>query len=65
MDYLSLQKRLKNAVDRVGLKANSISRKTGIDTASLSRFKNGKGVLSRREAETLEKYLDDFFMISL
>lgn len=65
MDYITLQKRLVYAINKIGIKARSISKMTGISDAELSRFKNGKAFLSAPAAKKLQKYLDGFYMVTL
>ena len=65
MDQSRLRKRLIYAIETVGLKAKSISKITGVDESSLSRFKTGKAMLYLSDAQRLDAYFDKFFMVEL
>lgn len=65
MDQKQLRKRLIYAINNVGLKAKSISKVTGVDESSLSRFKTGKAMLYLSDAQKLDAYFDKFFMVEL
>lgn len=65
MDYRGLQQRLQYATDIVGIRAQAICLRTHITEGALSNFKNGKAILSRPAARRLEKYFDNFYLVSL
>ena len=65
MEQDQLRKRLIYAIDNVGLRAKQIGKIAGITESTLSRFKNAKTMLCRPEAERLNKYFEQFFMVEL